>query len=40
MPEDSDQFLAEVLPAANPLRITWEVLTDEEKGGYFYPPET
>ena len=29
MPEDSDQFLAEVLPAANPLRITWEVLTDE-----------
>lgn len=34
MPEDSNQFLAEVLPAANPLRITWEVLTDEEKEGY------
>lgn len=34
MPEDSNQFLAEVLPATNPLRITWEVLTDEEKEGY------
>lgn len=34
MPEDSDQFLSEVLPDANPLRITWEVLTEEEKEGY------
>lgn len=34
MPQDSDKFLAEVLPASNPLRITWEVLTDEEKAGY------
>lgn len=34
MPEDSNKFLAEVLPASNPLRITWEVLTDEEKEGY------
>jgi hypothetical protein len=34
LPEDSDQFLAEVLPASNPLRITWEVLSTEEKEGY------
>ena len=34
MPEDSNKFLAEVLPASNPLRITWEVLTAEEKEGY------
>lgn len=34
MPEDSNRFLAEVLPASNPLRITWEVLTNEEKEGY------
>ena len=34
MPEESDKFLAEVLPASDPLRITWEVLTDEEKEGY------
>ena len=34
MPEDSNRFLAEVLPASNPLRITWEVLTPEDKEGY------
>lgn len=34
LPEDSNVFLAEVLPASNPLRITWEVLTVEEKAGY------
>jgi hypothetical protein len=34
LPEDSDRFLSEVLPTSDPLRITWEVLTDEEKEGY------
>ena len=34
LPEDSNSFLAEVLPASNPIRMTWEVLTDEEKVGY------
>lgn len=34
LPEESDRFLAEVLPASDPLRITWEVLSDEEKEGY------
>lgn len=34
LPEDSDAFLREVLPSSNPLWITWEVLTDEEKAGY------
>ena len=34
LPVDSNKFLAEVLPASNPLRITWEVLTNEEKEGY------
>lgn len=34
LPEDSNKFLAEVLPATNPLRITWEVLSEEEKEGY------
>lgn len=34
LPEDSDRFLAEVLPASDPMRITWEVLTDEEKTGF------
>ena len=34
LPEDSNVFLSEVLPASNPVRITWEVLTDEEKEGY------
>lgn len=31
MPEDSEFFLSEVLPEKNPVRITWEVLSDEEK---------
>lgn len=34
LPEDSNVFLAEVLPTSNPLRITWEVLTVEEKESY------
>lgn len=34
LPEDSNAYLSEVLPASNPLRVTWEVLTDEEKKGY------
>lgn len=34
LPEESDQFLAEVLPAADPLRITWEVLSVQEKEGF------
>lgn len=34
LPEDSDSFLSEVLPASDPLRITWEVLEKEEKEGY------
>lgn len=34
LPVDSDKFLAEVLPASDPLRVTWEVLTEEEKEGY------
>lgn len=34
IPEDSNKFLAEVLPQANPLRITWEVLSDEEKESF------
>ena len=34
IPEDSDTFLADVLPTSNPLRITWEVLPPEEKIGY------
>lgn len=34
--EDSDDVLATVLPASNPLRITWEVLEPEEKRGYLF----
>ena len=34
--EDSDDILATVLPASNPLRITWEVLEPEEKRGYLF----
>lgn len=34
LPEDSDHFLAEVLPTTDPMRITWEVLENEEKEGY------
>jgi hypothetical protein len=34
--EDSDSVLSAVLPASNPLRITWEVLTDDEKKGYLF----
>lgn len=34
LPEESNQLISEVLPASNPLRIAWEVLTDEEKAGY------
>lgn len=34
LPEDSNKYLSEVLPTSNPLRITWEVLTDEEKTEY------
>ena len=31
LPNESNLFLKEVLPMNNPLRITWEVLSDEEK---------
>ena len=34
LPQDSNAFLQEVLPSSNPLRITWEVLDEEEKAGY------
>lgn len=34
LPEESDRFLAEVLPSSNPLRQAWEVLSCEEKEGY------
>ena len=34
LPDESNQFLAEVLPASDPLRVAWEVLTKEEKAGY------
>lgn len=34
LPKDSNAFLQEVLPSSNPLRITWEVLSEEEKAGY------
>lgn len=34
LPEDSNRFLAEVLPASDPMRITWEVLSLEEKTGF------
>ena len=34
LPEDSNGFLAEVLPTSNPLRIAWEVLTVSEKASY------
>ena len=34
LPENSNKYLSEVLPASNPLRITWEVLTDEERAEY------
>lgn len=33
-PQDSNALIAETLPASNPLRITWEVISDEEKAGY------
>ena len=33
LPNDSTLYLAEVLPMSNALRITWEVLSDEEKKG-------
>ena len=34
LPEDSNDILAEVLPANNTLRVAWEVLESEEKSGY------
>ena len=34
LPNESNSYLVEVLPMSNPLRITWEVLTSEEKEGY------
>ena len=34
MPSDSNLYLSEVLPTTNPLRITWAILTDEEKLGF------
>ena len=34
MPSDSNALLAQVLPASNPLRITWGELDDEDKKGY------
>jgi hypothetical protein len=34
MPDESNDLLAQVLPASNPLRITWEVLEESEKIGY------
>lgn len=35
MPEDSDEILSSILPASNPLRITWEVLREEKRGYLF-----
>lgn len=34
LPEDSERYLSEVLPASNPLTITWAVLTEEERAQY------
>lgn len=34
LPTESDLLLSEVLPTSNPLRITWAVLTEEEKAGF------
>ena len=34
LPADSNELLSKILPTTNPLRITWGVLTDEEKEGY------
>ena len=34
LPNDSDVFLAEVLPTSDPLRVTWGVLTETEKESY------
>lgn len=34
LPEDSNPFLADVLPASDPLRVAWEVLSEQEKEGY------
>ena len=34
LPEDSNSFLADVLPASDPLRVAWEVLSEQEKEGY------
>lgn len=34
MPDESDVLLAEVIPASNPLRITWGLLDSTDKEGY------
>ena len=34
LPENSVELLAEVLPASDPLRLTWEVLSNEERAGF------
>lgn len=34
LPENSDSLLSTVLPMYHSARVTWEVLTDEEKEGY------
>jgi hypothetical protein len=34
LPEESDQILAQVLPATDPLRVAWEVLAEDEKEGF------
>lgn len=34
LPEESDKYLADVLPASNPLRLTWEVLTVTQQETY------
>jgi hypothetical protein len=34
LPKESNKYLSEVLPPSDPLRITWEVLSDEEKECY------
>lgn len=34
LPDNSNSILAEVLPMYHPARVTWEVLTAEEKEGY------
>ncbi len=34
LPQESDELLSEVLPAFNPLRITWAALEEKDKAGF------